>query len=133
MTMKSKHTVLQLLLFTAFIWAIPASAQNKHQHPSTRQDTVLPQPGYDFLSYLANKIRITDTADAATWSSRCVVRFRINSKGYPEHITVMRHVSPAYDKEITRVIKTMPPWRSGTINGKPAALDHTMPISLHIE
>ena len=133
MNMKRKHTVLPLLLFAAFIWAVPASAQNKHHYPSTRQDTVLPQPGYNFLSYLSYNIRIPANADPVEWAARCIVRFTITTAGRPENITILRHVSPAYDKEITRVIKIMPAWKPGTINGKPAALDHTMPISLRIE
>lgn len=93
-----------------------------------KQDTILPQPGYDMLNYIATNIKIPGTANLAEWTSRCVVKFDINTTGRPGNITILHHVSPAFDKEIIRLIKAMPSWQPGKVNGQPATLRYTFPL-----
>ncbi len=57
------------------------------------------------------------------------VNFQILDDGSIGEAKVVRSVHPDLDAEALRVVKSMPKWTPGTVDGKPVAVWFTIPIS----
>lgn len=61
---------------------------------------------------------------------KCYVQFIVNVDGSISNVRIMRGVTdcPECDKEAMRVIKSMPKWNPGKLNGKPVDSYYNLPI-----
>ncbi len=57
------------------------------------------------------------------------VEFTVEKNGSIEDVKVRRGVSPGLDKEAMRMIKAMPNWNPGKMNGKPVKCRFTLPVN----
>ena len=92
---------------------------------------VRPQfPGGDdaMLRYLTNNIKYPQRALKDGIQGRVIVKFVVSDKGKIKNIRVERPVSPECDEEAVRVIRSMPDWIPGQIDGKPVNVYYTIPI-----
>lgn len=64
---------------------------------------------------------------------RVVVRFAVLSDGSIGETKVIRSVDADLDKEALRLVKSMPKWNPGTIDGKPVNVWYTLPITFNIQ
>jgi protein TonB len=62
--------------------------------------------------------------------ANCYLKFVVSENGYISNVTVIRGVQdcPECDAEAIRVIKSMPNWKPGKINGKAVASKFTLPV-----
>ena len=61
-----------------------------------------------------------------------LIGFAVSKTGDVVNVTIARSVHPTLDKESVRVVKTLPKWKPGTINGKEAKVWYTVPITFHL-
>ena len=59
---------------------------------------------------------------------RVILDFVVNSDGSLSDIKVLRGVSRKVDKEIVSIVKKMPKWNPGTLNGNPVRVRFTLPV-----
>ena len=59
---------------------------------------------------------------------RVILNFVVNSDGSLSDIKVLRGVSRKVDKEIVSIVKKMPKWNPGTLNGNPVRVRFTLPV-----
>ena len=59
---------------------------------------------------------------------RVILSMVVNSDGSLSDIELLRGVSRAVDKEIVRIVKKMPKWNPGTLNGQPVRVKITLPV-----
>lgn len=64
---------------------------------------------------------------------RVTIRFVVSKTGEVTDVTVIRGVEPAYDKEVARVIRSMPKWIPGKQNGVTVPVYFTLPILIHFK
>ncbi|HEY0978428.1 MAG TPA: TonB family protein [Flavobacteriales bacterium] len=62
-------------------------------------------------------------------SGKVFVEFTVEKNGAIEDVKVRRGVSPGLDKEAVRMIKAMPNWNPGKMNGKPVKCRFTLPVN----
>jgi len=88
-----------------------------------------PEPvgGSDTLyKFFASEIQYPKTGINAT----VVVEFIVEEDGSISNVKVLSGISPEVDQEVIRVIKMMPNWKAGEINGNLVRSYYTLPVKL---
>ena len=97
---------------------------------------VMPQyPGGmpELMQYLAKNIKYPVQAQKKGIEGRVTVRFIVEKDGSISNVTVVRHIHPLLDKEAVRVIKAMPKWSPGMLNGKPVRVKFNIPVAFRLK
>ncbi len=93
-----------------------------------------PTSGYPLLyEYFASKLIYPQEALKDSIQGVSTVSFIINKDGTPGKIEVVNSLGPAFDKEIARLIESMPGWKPALLNGKPVASKISLPITFQIQ
>lgn len=92
-------------------------------------------PGGDkeLLRYVAENIRYPREAMAAGVEGRVVVQFVVKKDGAVGDVRVVHSRGEELDREAMRVIKTLPGFIPGTIDGKPVNVWYTLPVTFRIK
>ncbi|WP_315343409.1 energy transducer TonB [Hoylesella oralis] len=53
----------------------------------------------------------------------------VTEDGLLSNVIIVRSVTPAFDKEALRIVRSMPRWMPGTQNGKVVRVKHNIPIN----
>lgn len=59
--------------------------------------------------------------------------FIINKEGDPVKIEIVNSLGPAFDKEIARLIESMPDWKPALLNGKPVPSRISLPFTFQLQ
>ena len=81
--------------------------------------------------YLMENIHWPETEECA--QGRVVVGFIVERDGSLSDIKLVRSVTPGFDKEALRIVKSMPKWIPGTQNGKVVRVRRYLPINFKLE
>lgn len=85
--------------------------------------------GIDSLyRYLAENIHYPEQAKEEGIQGRVYVRFVIEADGSVADVEVLRGIGGGCDEEALRVVKAMPKWKPGTVDGKPVRMQYNLPI-----
>ncbi len=93
---------------------------------------VMPEfPGGDpaLLKYIADSTRYPKDAKTQNIQGKVIVRFIVNANGSVEDVSVLKGVSPSLDTESVRVVKTLPKFTPGVLEGKTVPVWFMIPIS----
>ena len=82
--------------------------------------------------FLSKNLIYPETAAKNGIQGRVYVEFVVNVDGTIVDVNVIQRVSPELDKEAVRVVKLMPKWRPGKINGEPVRIKATIPINFNL-
>lgn len=61
------------------------------------------------------------------------VAFVIDKNGKPVKIEIQQSLGAAFDKEVIRLIESMPPWKPATLNGEPILSKISIPFTFRIK
>lgn len=80
--------------------------------------------------YLKKNLMYPAIAKDAGIQGKCYLRFIVNADGSISDVSVLRGVAncPECDKEAMRVVKSMPKWAPGKVNGKAVRMNYNLPI-----
>lgn len=87
----------------------------------------------ELLKYLGKNIIYPRSALKQGIHGRVIVRFVINKSGETEKVEVVRSLNPACDREAIRVVKSLPKWIPGKLNGENVSVWFTLPINFKIQ
>ena len=79
-------------------------------------------------SFLSENIVYPDEAKEKEIGGRVMVQYVIEKDGSVTEVKVMKGVNPLLDAEAIRVVKAMPKWKPGTVNGKSVRVKYVLPI-----
>lgn len=79
------------------------------------------------LDYLRANLRYPEGQENK--QGRVVVRFVITKTGEVGDVTILRSLGKPFDDEAVRVVKSLPPFTPGMLNGKPVAVYYALPIN----
>ncbi len=82
--------------------------------------------------FLDANIRYPDAARENDIAGRVLVRFMVNEDGTISHAKVERGIGYRCDEEALRVIRAMPRWHPGKVNGKPVRAMYVLPITFRL-
>ena len=132
-TMKKLLFIL-MLCFTALA---TAGAQQTEKPLGKVYDIVdvMPQfPGGqgELMKFLRNNVKYPAEAQKKKIEGRVIVTFVVNKKGRIIDPTVERSAHPLLDAEALRVVKRMPKWTPGRMNGESVNVKFRLPITFKL-
>lgn len=129
-----------LLLMGFALLALPAFAQKKKKGPSasdstaiaTKEEIVYPKfPGGDdkLTNYIAQNLIYPVSALNNGLEGQVKVTFTVMPSGIVDSVGILgKGLSPDCNKAAMTLVKEMPAWTPGKINGKPVPVKLTLPI-----
>lgn len=84
------------------------------------------------FNYLSNNVVYPPVAIQNNIQGRVVVSFIIEKDGSVSNVELKYGVDPLLDAEALRVVKAMPSWTPGKINGKPVRTLYALPITFRL-
>lgn len=103
--------------------ADPASVDQKPEFPG----------GFTKLSeYLIKNVKYPPQAIKAQIEGKVVVSFVVDRDGSLKDIKVLKSVESSLDAEALRVMNNCPAWLPGSVNGKPARVQFSMPLNFKL-
>lgn len=132
-TMKKLLFIL-MLCFTALATAV---AQQTEKPRGKVYDIVEVMPQFpggqgELMKYLRNNVKYPAEAQKKKIEGRVIVTFVVNQKGRITNPTVERSAHPLLDAEALRVVKRMPKWTPGRMNGEPVNVKFRLPITFKL-
>jgi TonB family protein len=151
--MKKIATVFALMLISVlmnFSFAqTPNPSSTPHQHPVTAADASedysmingervymktdhMPEflGGNDAMfSYLQSNIKYPDVAKANKVEGRVFISFTIGRDGTVKNVVLLKGIGSGCDEEALRVANAMPKWTPGQKDGRPVAVQYSLPIN----
>jgi len=85
------------------------------------------------LSYIASHIRYPPVAQENNIQGRVVVQFVVTKTGKVGQVKVVRGKDPDLDKEAIRVVKSLPDFIPGKMNGNAVNVWYTVPINFKLQ
>lgn len=130
------HTKVLIMMLTMLFGFSITEAQAQRKDKVYDIVEVMPQyPGGmpELMQYLAKNIKYPIQAQKKGIEGRVTVRFIVEKDGSISNVTVVRHIHPLLDKEAVRVIKAMPKWSRGMLNGKPVRVKFNIPVAFRLK
>lgn len=86
----------------------------------------------ELINFLSLNIIYPPDAMRKRISGRVICSFVVGDDGKISDIVVLKSVHPSLDAEAVRVIKSMPNWKPGSIDGKSINVKYTLPINFRL-
>lgn len=87
----------------------------------------------ELLKYVAIHIKYPTMAAENNIQGRVVVKFVVKKDGNVGEVVVLRGKDPDLDKEAVRVVKTLPRFIPGKMNGQAVSVWYTLPINFKLQ
>lgn len=84
-------------------------------------------------SYLSKNVSYPTEAKKNNISGKVFVNFQVNKIGEIEQVKIVKSVHPLLDNEAIRVVKMMPKWLPGKIDGEEVPMILNLPINFRID
>jgi TonB family protein len=81
------------------------------------------------MQYLSENIKYPALARESGIQGTVVVRFIVETDGSVSNVVIQRGLSPYTDREVVRVVKSMPRWKPGEEKSKPVRVYYNLPVS----
>lgn len=126
---------LLLLLFIPLLCMCKKEVEPKNSLVVGQVYTVVDQPptfqgGQAGLNtYLMKNLRYPAEAQRARIQGRVIVGFVVTDVGRIADVEIKQSVGGGCDEEAARVIKAMPDWVPGQLQGKPVNVQTSLPVS----
>ena len=96
-------------------------------------DTTMESPEFPggedaMMLFIQKNIQYPDDARETDIQGRVVVGFVVTEDGSIADIKIKKSVCPSIDAEAIRIVKLFPKFKPGSIGGKPARIEFTLPI-----
>lgn len=89
-------------------------------------------PGDTMLRFLHRNI-VYPPIDRCEATGTIYVEFVVEINGQITNAKIIKGLYPIYDKEVLRVINSMPNWTTGYKNGKTVRTKRIIPIRIHLQ
>lgn len=84
--------------------------------------------------FMAENLKYPQTAFESGIEGKCYLQFVVSAHGYISNVKVKKGVTgcPECDREAVRMVKTMPKWIPGKINGKAVNSIFVLPVTFKL-
>lgn len=92
-------------------------------------------PGGDaaMMRWISEHLRYPAMAQENNIQGRVVVQFTVSKTGKPYNFKIVRGKDPDLDREALRVVRTLPDFIPGTIQGVPVDVTYSVPITFRLQ
>ena len=114
-----------------------SNSQDKQKDNTKVFDVVEKMPTFPggmvaMAEYLNKNVHYPKVAEEKKTEGRVIVTFVVGKDGSISNAELARSVSEELDAEAIRVIRSMPKWEPGTMNGKPVNVKFTVPVTFSL-
>lgn len=101
----------------------------------TQEETMPSFPGgtQKLIEYINDNLQYPKDCKESCIEGRVIVTFFVEIDGSLSDIKVIRSLHPSMDAEAVRLVKTMPKWNPGSVDGKVVRKKFTMPVSFKLK
>jgi periplasmic protein TonB len=127
--------VIPIAILTLTLFSLNASAQKSETGMTDgayQKVDVMPEfPGGNaaLLKYIAETTVYPKEAKEKGIQGKVLTRFMVKKDGSVSDVSILQGVNPALDNEAIRVVKTLPKFTPGKLNGKTVPVWFVIPIS----
>lgn len=88
----------------------------------------------ELMRFLSANIKYPKVAEEEGIQGRVFISFVVDSSGVIRDATLTSNSSdPSLDSEALRVVRLMPKWKPGSINGSPVSVKHILPVNFFLK
>lgn len=109
------------------------TSQNDKLYSVVEQMPAFPGGEKAMMKYISDNLKYPESAQTNGVQGRIVIRFVVSASGEINDVELMRGIDDACDQEAIRVVKAMPKWTPGKLNGKEVAVYYTLPIVFNLK
>lgn len=80
------------------------------------------------MNHIITNLRYPEAAEKANIQGRVIATFVVKNDGSIDDVKIVRSVDPDIDAEAIRLIKSLPKFTPGTVDGKPVNVQYTLPL-----
>jgi TonB family protein len=127
--------VVSLVLLTLAFFSLNVSGQKSEtgmKDGAYQKVDVMPVfPGGDeaLLKYVADSTHYPKEAKEKGIQGKVIARFMVKKDGSVSDVSILKGVNPLLDNEAIRVVKTLPKFTPGELNGKKVPVWFMIPIT----
>jgi len=138
--------VVPMILLALILFSLNASGQKaatqKKDIPSDLKDGAYQKvdampafPGGDaaLLKFIADSTHYPKEAKDHAIQGKVITRFMVKEDGSVSDVSVLKGVSPSLDNESIRVVKMLPKFTPGILNGKNVPVWYIVPITFNLK
>lgn len=107
--------------------------EENHVFESVEQMPAFPGGDAALYKYISEHLRYPSVAQENNIQGRVVVQFVVTKTGSVGEVKVVRSKDPDLDKEAVRVVKTLPKFIPGKMNGQAVNVWFTLPITFKLQ
>ena len=140
-----KYVFILPMAFAMFYMASCTKGEDASSNPAMdvekkamiKDDGVI-QPEFDggmnaMFQYIGDKLKYPKEAKEAGSEGKVYVKFTVTEEGQIKDAHVVKGVDEYLDNAALNVVKGMPNWTPGMKDGKPVAIEYTLPLSFVLE
>lgn len=124
-----------IFILSAWALSLPCLSQTEppkqpDRHVWCNPETMPQYPGgtQALLDFIRKNVRYPREMMDCCVQGRVIVSFTVTKSGHCKHFKVMRPLDPRLDREALRVLRKMPRWKPGTLNGRPVNVKYVVPV-----
>ncbi|MCM1109943.1 MAG: energy transducer TonB [Clostridium sp.] len=107
--------------------------EDNHVFESVEQMPTFPGGDAALLKWIGEHVRYPAAAQENGIQGRVVVQFVVTKTGSIGEVKVVRSKDPDLDKEAVRVVKSLPKFVPGKMNGQPVNVWYTLPVTFKLQ
>jgi len=111
---------------------LPAPNASNEVFTVVEEPPTFPGGAHALYAFLGNNIRYPEEARKAGIQGKVFVSFVVDTDGSIDRIRVLKGIGRGCDEEAVRVTSIMPKWIPGKQNGRPVAVQYTLPINISL-
>jgi len=87
----------------------------------------------DLVAYLSTRLKYPVEARESTIEGIVMAQFIVQTNGTLSDFEIIRSLSKETDEEVLRLLKSMPTWTPGKLNGKPVPVKMGLPVRFKLD
>ena len=91
-----------------------------------------PEPSFDLPKFIKDNLRYPTVMLENEIAGRVICQIIIEKDGSISNVKVVRNLDPAGDAEAMRIVKSMPNWLPGKVNGQAVRVEYLIPVSFRL-
>ncbi len=107
--------------------------EDNYVFEAVEQDPQFPGGQTALLKYIGDHLRYPSTAQENGIQGKVIVQFVVTKTGSIGEVKVVRSKDPDLDKEAIRVVKSLPKFTPGKMNGNAVNVWYTLPITFRLQ
>lgn len=111
----------------------PQQASGSNVYETVEQMPSFPGGTSGLMRFLSENVHYPAVAQENGVQGRVIVSFIVEKDGRVSNASVVRLVDPSLDKEALRVVRSMPRWTPGKINGEAVRVKYNVPVNFRLE